>query len=56
MGDNRNNSSDSRKHGDPTPADGAIPIDNVVGKARVIVIPVGRWGTISDYNPQTGGK
>lgn len=56
MGDNRNNSSDSRKHGDPTPADGAIPISNVVGKARVIVIPVGRWGSISDYNPQTGGK
>ena len=22
----------------------------------VIVIPVGRWGTISDFNPQTGGK
>jgi len=56
MGDNRNNSSDSRKHGDPTPADGAIPVDNVVGKARVIVIPVGRWGTISDHNPQTGGR
>ncbi|RDI31065.1 signal peptidase I [Lentzea flaviverrucosa] len=56
MGDNRNNSSDSRKHGDPTPADGAIPVSNVIGKARVIVIPVGRWGSISDHNPQTGGK
>ncbi|GLZ34454.1 hypothetical protein Lesp02_66410 [Lentzea sp. NBRC 105346] len=52
MGDNRNNSADSRKHGDPTPADGAIPIDNVVGKARVIVMPFSRWQTITDHNPQ----
>lgn len=52
MGDNRNNSADSRRHGDPTPADGAVPISNVVGKARVIVMPVSRWQTISDHNPQ----
>lgn len=51
MGDNRNNSSDSRRHvGDSV--SGTIPIDNVIGKARVIVLPPGRWDGISDYNPQ----
>jgi signal peptidase I len=52
MGDNRNNSSDSRRHMDDT-SSGAIPIANVIGKARVIVLPPSRWGGIDDNNPQT---
>lgn len=45
MGDNRNNSSDSRFHvGDD--ARGTVPVANVIGKARVIIVPVSRWGII----------
>lgn len=51
MGDNRNNSSDSRRHVDDA-SSGAIPVANVIGKARVIVLPPSRWGGISDHNPQ----
>lgn len=51
MGDNRNNSADSRRHmGDER--SGTVPVDNVIGKARVIVIPPSRWQHISDPNPQ----
>lgn len=52
MGDNRNNSADSRRHVDDD-ATGTIPIDNVIGKVRVIVLPPGRWQGIDDPNPQT---
>jgi signal peptidase I len=51
MGDNRNNSADSRRH----IADqrmGTVPVSNVIGKARVIVLPLSRWQTIADPNPQ----
>jgi signal peptidase I len=51
MGDNRNNSADSRRH----VADqllGTIPVSNVIGKARVIVLPLSRWQRIPDPNPQ----
>jgi len=51
MGDNRNNSADSRRH----VADlrlGTVPVDNVIGKARLIVLPLGRWQGIADPNPQ----
>ncbi len=51
MGDNRNNSSDSRIQGGGG-ARGAVPVDNIVGKARAIVLPPSRWGGISDHNPQ----
>jgi len=51
MGDNRNNSSDSRKQGGGG-LNGVVPIDNVIGKAQVIVLPPGRWGGITDPNPQ----
>jgi signal peptidase I len=51
MGDNRNNSSDSRRHVDDG-SSGTIPIGNVIGKARVIVLPPSRWGGIDDHNPQ----
>lgn len=45
MGDNRTNSSDSR-------VNGPVPVENIIGKARVIVLPPGRWGVVSDHNPQ----
>lgn len=51
MGDNRNNSADSRRH----IADqrmGTVPVSNVIGKARVIVLPLSRWQAIADPNPQ----
>ncbi|MGH3872168.1 MAG: signal peptidase I [Pseudonocardiaceae bacterium] len=51
MGDNRNNSADSRRH----VADelfGTVPVDNVIGKARFIVLPVRRWQAIDDPDPQ----
>jgi signal peptidase I len=51
MGDNRNNSSDSRKQGQGG-LNGVVPIQNVIGKAQVIVLPPGRWGGITDPNPQ----
>jgi signal peptidase I len=45
MGDNRNQSADSRVHiGDP--GGGAIPVDDVVGKVFVVVWPIGRWDVI----------
>ncbi|WP_424923394.1 signal peptidase I [Actinocrispum wychmicini] len=58
MGDNRNNSSDSRFQGGGGLSDvpnysGVVPIDNVIGKAQIIVLPPGRWGGITDPNPQT---
>lgn len=51
MGDNRNNSSDSRAHVDDSTS-GTIPIDNVIGKARLIVLPPSRWSGINDHDPQ----
>ncbi|HSK58616.1 MAG TPA: signal peptidase I [Actinomycetospora sp.] len=45
MGDNRNNSADARVHG-------PISVTDVIGKARVIVLPVGRWSGVSDTDPQ----
>ncbi|MGV0834872.1 signal peptidase I [Mycolicibacterium thermoresistibile] len=66
MGDNRTHSADSRAHctntpngvqegvfctGDPVA--GTIPVDNVVGKARFIAWPPGRWGGVDSVNPQT---
>ncbi|MCP2254401.1 signal peptidase I [Prauserella aidingensis] len=52
MGDNRNNSADSRYHNDGGGASGAVPVDNVIGKARLIVLPPSRWGIIHAENPQ----
>ncbi|MDT7725615.1 MAG: signal peptidase [Actinomycetota bacterium] len=51
MGDNRNNSCDSRCQGGGG-QNGLVPVGNVVGKAQVIVLPPGRWGGITDYDPQ----
>jgi signal peptidase I len=46
MGDNRSESSDSRYH--PTVNDGQVPVDNVVGKAFVVVWPFARISGITN--------
>ena len=51
MGDNRNNSSDSRYQGGGG-VRGVVPEDNIIGKARLIVLPPARWGGVSDHDPQ----
>jgi signal peptidase I len=40
MGDNRNNSSDSRTWG-------TVPVENVIGKAEVIYWPPEKWGVLN---------
>jgi signal peptidase I len=55
MGDNRNDSSDSRVQGGGG-LRGAVPVANVIGKARFIVLPPSRWGGVSDTNPQEGAQ
>ncbi|HBY09421.1 MAG TPA: signal peptidase I [Chloroflexi bacterium] len=40
MGDNRNNSSDSRSWG-------TVPVENIIGKALFIYWPVNQWGTLA---------
>ncbi|GAA4445047.1 signal peptidase I [Actinokineospora soli] len=51
MGDNRNNSGDSRTQGGGG-VNGLVPVDNVIGKARAIILPPSRWGGVGDDNPQ----
>lgn len=51
MGDNRGNSCDSRCQGGGGVA-GTVPVDNIIGKARLIVLPPSRWSTVGDTNPQ----
>ena len=48
MGDNRNNSEDSRYH-QSLPSKGFVPISDVVGKAFVITWPVDRWTWLGNY-------
>jgi signal peptidase I len=52
MGDNRNNSADSRRHV-ADQRSGTVPVSNVIGKARLIILPVSRWQAIADPDPQT---
>lgn len=47
MGDSRNNSADSR-----VPGHGPVPVANVIGKARFVVLPFNRVKSIDDTNPQ----
>ncbi|MDT8912899.1 signal peptidase I [Amycolatopsis sp. PS_44_ISF1] len=51
MGDNRENSCDSRCQGGGG-AKATVPIGNVIGKARLIVLPPSRWGGVGDHNAQ----
>lgn len=51
QGDNRNDSLDSRFQGGGG-INGAVPVDHVIGKAQVIVLPPQRWQGISETNPQ----
>jgi signal peptidase I len=66
MGDNRTHSADSRVHCADSPADfqreikctgdpnaGTVPLANVIGKARFIAWPPGRWGLVRAIDPQT---
>ncbi|WP_306362459.1 signal peptidase I [Nocardia sp. CC227C] len=52
MGDNRNESADSRAHMDDE-LDGTVPIDDVRGKAVVKIWPLSHIGLIRSQNPQT---
>ncbi|MFD8552016.1 signal peptidase I [Streptomyces fradiae] len=45
MGDNRQNSLDSRYHQE-LPGDGTVSNEEVVGRAVVVAWPVGRWSTL----------
>ena len=51
LGDNRNDSCDSRCQGDGREG-GLVPVGNVVGKARLVVLPPSRWQGVGDHNPQ----
>ncbi|MEY2849864.1 MAG: hypothetical protein RI885_2531 [Actinomycetota bacterium] len=48
MGDNRNNSEDSRYQRD-TPSEGFVPIEDVVGRAFVVTWPVDHWSWLDNY-------
>ena len=51
MGDHRDESADSRAHVNDADQ-GTVPVDNVIGKAFVIIWPIHRWatlGTPSDF-------
>jgi len=58
MGDHRSDSADSSYQCQGLPAgsgaqcQGPIPVDNVIGKARLKVLPVSRFGFIDDTDPQ----
>ncbi len=48
MGDNRYHSADSLYHINE-PSGGFIPMDDVVGKALVISLPISRWAVLDNY-------
>jgi signal peptidase I len=55
MGDNRNDSDDSRFQGGGG-VNGAVPVADVIGKAQFIVLPPTRWHGIPQPNPQMSGS
>lgn len=52
MGDNRNNSDDSRLQNGGG-INGVVPVANVIGKARTIIWPISRWRGVGDDDAQT---
>ncbi|MGW4696304.1 signal peptidase I [Kitasatospora cineracea] len=46
MGDHRNDSRDSRYQQLHNPAGGFVPVDDVIGRARVLLWPTARWTTL----------
>ncbi|MFJ8442997.1 signal peptidase I [Kitasatospora griseola] len=46
MGDHRNDSADSRYQQLYNPGGGFVPVDHVVGRARVLVWPLPRWASL----------
>ena len=53
MGDNRNNSADSRFHmGDEF--QGTVPGENIIGKVQAIILPFNRIGTVSSPDISVG--
>jgi signal peptidase I len=54
MGDNRDNSADSRYHQDG-PGGGFVPIKNVVGRALWITWPTDRWTFLDNYSDVFAG-
>lgn len=54
LGDNRDNSQDSRAHQE-LPTGGFIPLDNVVGKAFFTTWPLNRMGTIDGHHGSFSG-
>lgn len=51
MGDNRANSKDSRFHMNDD-LGGAVPVSNIIGEVRLIVLPPSRWGVVHAVDPQ----
>lgn len=54
LGDNRDNSRDSRAHVDE-PSQGFVPLDNVVGRAFLITWPLPRFGLIDFHHEVFAG-
>ncbi|WP_458682549.1 S26 family signal peptidase [Prescottella equi] len=51
MGDNRANSKDLRFHLDDE-LQGTVPVSDIIGKVRFIVLPPSRWGVVHAVDPQ----
>jgi signal peptidase I len=47
MGDSRNNSADSR-----VPGHGGVPLANVIGEVRLVVMPFDRFRSVPSIDPQ----